>query len=149
MSESHEQRPYRVLVIDDESDVRQLLGHLLDREAFEPETAASGQEGLDRLRENPGGFDVVLLDISMPNLDGFEVLQQIQDLEDAPMTLVLSSRDRDEAKIQAFELGAVDYVTKPFSTAVLVARLKRHLDRKTDGPESFHSPWVSALELSK
>lgn len=149
MRDSLGELTYRVLIIDDESDVRRLLEHLLDSDAFEPETAANGREGLEYLRDESQNLDMVLLDISMPNMDGFEVLQQIQDIEDAPLTLVLSSQDRDEAKIRAFELGAVDYVTKPFSSAVLVARIKRHLARSEDGRDPFRGPWVRATELAE
>lgn len=149
MNDSLVELPYRVLIIDDESDVRQLLEHLLDRDTFLPVTAASGREGLTYLRGESQNPDIVMLDISMPNMDGFEVLQQIQDMDDAPLTIVLSSQNRDEAKIRAFELGAVDYVTKPFSTAVLVARLKRHLKRAENSCDPFQGPWVRATELAE
>lgn len=147
MSDSLGDLPYRVLIIDDESDVRQLLGHLLDSDVFEPETAASGRQGLEYLRDESQNLDIVLLDISMPNMDGFEVLEKIQDIDDPPLTIVLSSHDQEEAKIRAFELGAVDYITKPFSSAVLIARLKRHLSQAEDSYDPFQGPWVSATEL--
>lgn len=149
MHDSNGDQPSTVLIIDDESEVRQLLEHLLDRDAFEPETVEGGEEALeylDNASENP---DVVLLDISMPDMDGFEVLQQIQEMDDPPMTLVLSSQDGEAAKLRAFELGAVDYITKPFSTAVLVSRLNRHLERERTDCDPFRGPWVPATELAE
>lgn len=149
MQDSNGEHPSTVLVIDDESEVRQLLEHLLDRDAFEPVAVEGGQEALDYLENANENPDVLLLDISMPDMDGFEVLQQIQDLDDPPMTLVLSSQDSEGAKVRAFELGAVDYITKPFSTAVLVSRLNRHLERERTDCDPFRGPWVPATELAE
>lgn len=149
MQDPREDHPSTVLVIDDESEVRQLLEHLLDRDAFQPETVEGGQEALDYLETASEIPDVVLLDISMPDMDGFEVLQQIQELDDPPITLVLSSQDSEESTVRAFELGAVDYITKPFSTAVLISRLNRHLERERTDCNPFRDPWVPATELAK
>lgn len=149
MNTPRDDREYEVLIIDDESDVRQLLSHLLDRDAFAVETVESGQEGLDYLRDPENGTDVVILDISMPKMDGFETLKRIQEMENPPLTMVLSSRDNEDDQIRAFNLGAIDYVTKPFSSAVIVARLQRHIEReeKEEPFSSFPSPWTSAKEL--
>lgn len=149
MHDSKGSKPASVLVIDDESEVRQLLQHLLDRDAFDPVTVEGGREALEYLQSSKEIPDIVLLDISMPDMDGFEVLQQIQHMDDPPMTLVLSSQDREAKKIRAFELGAVDYITKPFRTAVLVSRLNRHLERERKDCEPFPGPWVPATELAE
>lgn len=147
MHDSNTNQPSSVLIIDDESDVRLLLEHLLDRDAFEPETVEGGKQALEYIQNRSENFDIVILDISMPDMDGFEVLQHIQEMDDPPMTLVLSSQDREAAKIRAFELGAVDYITKPFSTAVLVSRLNRHLEREGTECDPFQDPWVPATQL--
>jgi DNA-binding response OmpR family regulator len=141
--------PASVLVIDDESEVRLLLEHLLDGDEFEPTTAESGREALDYLADAEERPDIVLLDIAMPDMDGFEVLRRIRAIGDAPEVVVLSAQDREEAKLRAFELGAVDYVTKPFSTAVLEARLKRHLERARAECDPFPGPWVRATKLAE
>lgn len=149
MHGSNGDHPSTVLVIDDESEVRQLLEHLLDRDTFEPKAVEGGQEALEYLETASENPDVVLLDISMPDMDGFEVLQQTQEMDDPPMTLVLSSQDSEGAKVRAFELGAVDYITKPFSTSVLVSRLTRHLERERTDCDPFGGPWIPATELAE
>lgn len=142
-----ERPPYTTLVIDDEDDVRELLEYLLEQEKFRVRTAADGEEGLERLQREDDETDLVLLDISMPGMGGFETLKRIQNLEDPPLTVILSSTGTEDHQVRAFENGAVDYVTKPFSPVVLVARLNRHLEREADRePTAMPGPWISATE---
>lgn len=121
---------YRVLVVDDQTAIRDLLEHRLETEGFDVETVSDGRAALERLREGSFDPDAVVLDISMPAMDGFETLRRIQGFDRPPLVVMVSGRSNEREQIRAFELGAVDYVTKPFKLRVLVARLKSHLDRQ-------------------
>lgn len=121
------------LVIDDEIQIRRLLRLALESRGYEVREAENGQMGLQEaafLRP-----DVVLLDLGLPDMDGSEVLQRLRGWSDVPV-LVLSVRDQESVKVQAFESGADDYVTKPFSTAELMARLQAIQRRVTGGQDS-------------
>ena len=111
---------YRVLVVDDEARMRDLLAlHL--RRAFEVETAATGYEALEMLRA--GAYDVVVLDVLMPGLDGWEVCRRVRREHRAPV-LMLTALSDVEDKLEAFGAGADDYLTKPFDPRELVARVE-------------------------
>ncbi len=110
-----------VLAIEDDADIRWLLHTLLGREGYVVHEAATGRDGLRTFHE--ARPDVVILDIALPDLDGWEVLTRIRDLSDAPV-LVLTARSTDAEKVRGFNSGADDYLTKPFSHAELVARLQ-------------------------
>lgn len=121
----------RILVIDDEPNIVELLSVSLRFQGFEVHTAGSGPAALDRAREvRP---DAVILDVMMPGMDGFGVLRRMRaDGIDAP-ALFLTARDRLEDKIAGLTLGGDDYVTKPFSLAEVVARLRVILRRSGKG----------------
>lgn len=125
----------RVLVIDDEPQIRRALRAGLERNGFEVELAQDGEEGLDAAAERPP--DVVILDLAMPGIDGFEVCRQLREWSQTPI-IVLSVREGERDKIEALTLGADDYLTKPFSLEELVARIKAILRRvnsaETDPP---------------
>ena len=109
------------LVIDDEVQIRRLLRLTLEANGYKVYEAATGQEGLlEAAQRRP---EVVVLDLGLPDLDGVTVLKRLREWSRAPV-LVLSVRDRDEDKIAALDHGADDYVTKPFSTGELLARLR-------------------------
>lgn len=115
----------RVLVVDDEERMRSLLTlHL--RQAFSVEAVASGKEALQRLDD--GGVDVVVLDILMPELDGRDVCRRIRARHDVPV-LMLTALAAVEEKLEAFEAGADDYLTKPFDPRELIARVDALLRR--------------------
>ena len=120
MSESVQAKP-AVLVIDDEVQIRRLLRILLEANGYRVLEAACGQEGLtEAALRRP---DIVILDLGLPDLDGVTVLRQLRDWSHVPV-IVLSVRDRDDDKTTALDQGADDYVTKPFSTGELLARLR-------------------------
>ena len=109
------------LVIDDEVQIRRLLRVNLEADGYRVLEAASGQEGITQAAQwRP---DVVLLDLGLPDLDGVAVLKRLREWSRVPV-VVLSVRDREEDKVAALDNGADDYVTKPFSTAELLARLR-------------------------
>lgn len=119
----------RVLVVEDEQTYRETLAYMLRREGFEVVEAADGTEGLaeyDRV-----GADIVLLDLMMPGLPGTEVCRQLRTRGPVPVIMV-TARDSEVDKVVGLELGADDYVTKPFSHRELVARIRAVLRRGQD-----------------
>jgi len=116
----------RILVVDDEQTVRDILQRTLEKEGYDVITAANGQEALDKISQ----FDVslVLLDIMMPGLDGFEVLDRIPPYLNIPVIMLSGIRD-ETTKIDSLGLGADDYIAKPFSKGELLARIQAKLRR--------------------
>jgi two-component system KDP operon response regulator KdpE len=121
-----------VLVIDDEQQIRRLLRVCLEANGYRVEESPSGQEGIIAAAQRPP--DVVILDLGLPDLEGVTVLKRLREWSRVPV-LVLSVRDREEDKIAALDQGADDYVTKPFSTGELLARLRAAQRRSTPTPE--------------
>ncbi len=128
-----------VLVIDDEPPIRRLLRTTLAAQDYRVIEAADGQEGLSLLRhEKP---DVLLVDLGLPDIDGLELIRMIRAESPVPI-VVLSSRDDEKGKVEALDLGADDYVTKPFGMEELVARLRtalRHRLQQQGGRPTFRS----------
>jgi len=113
--------PLKVLVIDDEPQIRKLLRMGLGSQGYEMLDAPDGRTALDLLTEKP---DLVILDLGLPDMQGLELLRTIRArVEDVPI-VVLSSRDDEAGKVQALDLGADDYITKPFGMDELLARLR-------------------------
>ncbi|MDA3809806.1 MAG: response regulator transcription factor [Spirochaetaceae bacterium] len=115
-----------ILIIEDEEDIARLISLYLKREGFETTWCVSGEEGLEKIRDNQ--FDLLVLDINLPGIDGFETLQKIRKTSNLPV-LILSARREDADMLIGFGGGADDYVTKPFSPGVLTARIRAHLNR--------------------
>ena len=117
----------RVLVVDDEPNIVMSLRFLMEREGFLVEVASTGQAAVAALDREPA--DLVLLDIMMPEMDGFEVCQRIRDNPAwcATKVVMLTAKGRDVERDKGLALGADEYVTKPFSTRDLVAKVKQML----------------------
>ena len=118
----------RILVIDDDPAVTSLLKRGLSYEGFAVETAGSGAEGLAIARERPS--DLVILDVMMPGLSGFEVLQRLRAADEQLPVLMLTAKDAPADQVQGLESGADDYVIKPFTFEVLLARVHVLLRRR-------------------
>ena len=116
----------KVLIIEDEQAIADLEKDYLELYDFGVNIENDGQKGLDRaLLEN---YDIVIVDLMLPTVDGFEICKRIREVKDIPI-LVVSAKKEDIDKIRGLELGADDYITKPFSPSELVARVKAHLGR--------------------
>ncbi|MCT8386665.1 response regulator YycF [Leuconostoc mesenteroides] len=130
----------KVLVVDDEKPISDIIKFNLTKEGYDVVTAADGQEALDMY--NDGNPDLVLLDQMLPEVDGIEVLRQIRSKSDVPVIMV-TAKDSEIDKVLGLEMGADDYVTKPFSNRELVARVKANLrSRKSvsqTSEETFNS----------
>lgn len=134
----------RVLIVDDEPDILLMLRVNLEADGFETALAADGETALKRIGEER--FDVVLLDVMMPVMDGWGVLQGLGGEADAPRVIVVSAKSSDRDVLRALELGASDYVKKPFSPeelSALIAKLAAfspdQLDAHRLGVMSRHS----------
>ena len=114
----------RVLVIDDEPPIRKLLRMGLGTQGYRVIEAENGQSALDHMREKP---DLVILDLGLPDMQGLELLRTMRTRDERVPIVVLSSRDDETAKVQALDLGADDYVTKPFGMDELLARIRAAL----------------------
>jgi two-component system, OmpR family, response regulator len=115
----------RVLVVEDESRIREFICNGLAAEGIATQTARSGTEAVDGSLN--GHFDLVLLDLMLPGLNGLEVLEHLQRVRPDLPVIVVSARDDLATKLRAFELGAKDYLVKPFSLDELLARIRVHL----------------------
>lgn len=119
----------RILVIDDEPQIHRFLSPALDAAGYEPKRADSGQEGLrDIALWSP---DAVVLDLGLPDMDGKDVLLRAREFYTGPV-IILSARDREAEKIEALDLGANDYVEKPFGVGELLARIRASLRQGVD-----------------
>lgn len=116
----------KILIVEDEVAIADLEKDYLELSGFEVETEHAGDRGLKRSLEEE--FDLVILDLMLPGLDGFEICRQIRENKDIPIIMVSAKKD-DIDKIRGLGLGADDYMTKPFSPSELVARVKAHLAR--------------------
>ena len=124
----------RVLVIDDDGDVRALVAGLLDRAGYEVNEASDGRDGLRSVfSDRP---DLVLLDVTMPGLDGWATLERIRELTDVPV-LMLTARSEELEKVRGLKAGADDYMTKPFGRQELLARMEALLRRKRTAQEEL------------
>jgi DNA-binding response OmpR family regulator len=119
----------RVLVVDDEADIRSLVAELLRRAGHDVVEAENGRAGLRSLHAVPP--DLVLLDVSMPDMDGWQTLERIRDLSDVPV-LMLTARGDELERVRGLQAGADDYVVKPFGRQELLARVQALL-RRTAG----------------
>jgi two-component system, OmpR family, KDP operon response regulator KdpE len=123
----------RLLLVDDEANFLRALGTSLRARGYQVDLAATGEEGLDLAAANPP--DVVLLDLGLPGMDGLQVLQKLRERSRVPV-IVLSARHNESSKVAALDLGADDYVTKPFGMDELLARLRAALRRGTVADET-------------
>ena len=117
--------PLRVLLVDDEPAIRRFLRLSFDAEGYQVEEAGGGKAALDILQARAP--DLLILDLGLPDLDGFDVIRRLRELGSSIPVIVLSSRTDEKGKVQALDLGADDYVTKPFGIDELLARIRTAL----------------------
>jgi two-component system KDP operon response regulator KdpE len=126
----------RILLIEDEPEIRRFLRASLGAHGFELREASTGQEGLRQAAEQPP--DIILLDLGLPDIGGLQVIEQVRGWSSVPI-VVLSARGQEADKIAALDAGADDYLTKPFGVGELLARLRvalRHQVRLRDADAS-------------
>jgi len=133
-----------ILVVDDEANIRELARIYLEKEGFAVRSAANGRAALEEVRRSPPAL--VVLDLMLPEIDGWEVCRQIRASSSLPV-IMLTARDEDIDKIVGLELGADDYMTKPFNPRELVARVRAILRRAS--PEAKPPPRYSGRTSSR
>ena len=139
MNESATTAPARVLVIDDEPQIRRFLDISLRAQGYRVEAAGSGEAGVQAMATH--GADLVILDLGLPDIDGHEVLRRLRDWSQVPVILLTVRADEHE-KVAALDAGANDYVTKPFGVQELMARVRALLRSHATGGEAapvFHA----------
>ena len=117
-----------ILVVDDESRMRKLINDFLKVKGFNILEAADGEEALAIFEEQNQKIDLILLDVMMPKLDGWSVLRQIRQTSEVPI-IMLTARGEEQDELFGFELGVDEYISKPFSPKILVARVEAILKR--------------------
>ena len=117
---------YKILIADDEEKIREVIKEYAEFEGYRVSEAENGMQALEMVKEQD--FDIIILDIMMPKLDGFSACKQIRRIKNVPI-IMLSARQEEYDKLFGFELGVDDYVVKPFSPKELMARVKAVVDR--------------------
>ena len=123
----------KVLIVDDEEMIRNVLKEYVEFEGDRADEAADGMEAVKKCREND--YDIVLMDVMMPRLDGFSAVKEIRKSKDVPV-MMLSARGEEYDKLFGFEIGVDDYVTKPFSPKEVTARMRAIVRRRTAGKDA-------------
>ena len=117
-----------VLIVDDEVRMRKLIKDFLMQKGFSTIEAGDGEEAIEKFEENKNKIGIVLLDVMMPKLDGWSVLRQIRQESKVPI-IMLTARGEEQDELFGFELGVDEYISKPFSPKILVARVEAILKR--------------------
>ena len=120
-------QPANILVVDDDPGVLDVVAFMLRREGFEVDEEKDGAAALDAARKRP--YDIVILDVMLPGMSGTDVCRELRSESDVPI-LMLTARDAEIDRVLGLELGADDYVTKPFSAAELLSRVRAILRRR-------------------
>ena len=118
----------KILIVDDELNIRELVKKYATFENFDSDTASNGLEAIEKVKNNR--FDLIVMDIMMPELDGFSAVKEIRKFSDVPI-IMLSARTEEYDKLYGFDLGIDDYVTKPFSPKELMMRINAIINRAT------------------
>lgn len=142
----------KVLIIEDEKSISDIIKFNLSKEGFEVETAYDGQDGLDKaLSVNP---DLILLDVMLPIMDGFQVCKKVRETNSVPI-IMLTAKEEEVDKVLGLELGADDYITKPFGMRELIARIKANIRRTDlltnlqDAPSNVQDFGTLAVDLNR
>ena len=139
-------RQKTVLIVEDEKNIVDILRFNLQREGYQTREAYDGEDGLNKARgERP---DLILLDVMLPRMNGFEVCRALRQAGDNVPVIILTAREEETDKVLGLELGADDYITKPYSVPVLLARIKAVLRRSGNGPEQADLLEAGELRLS-
>ena len=121
-----EQRKKRILIVEDEKNIADILDYNVQKQGYDTAVAYDGEKGLALALS--GGYDLILLDVMLPKMDGFEICRRVRERLDTPI-IMLTAREEERDKVFGLELGADDYMTKPFSTAELLSRIKANIRR--------------------
>lgn len=135
-----ENTPARILIVDDEPSITEFVSYAMQKEGYQTEIASDGEEALRKIEQHH--FDLFILDIMLPGIDGYELCRRIRTKMSTPI-LFLSARDTELNKVVGLELGADDYLAKPFGVRELLART-RALLRRAQGNDMISANEISA-----
>ena len=136
----------KILLVEDEQKLAQALARGLGLEGYTVDTVADGKKALTRISLHRSDYDLVILDLMLPSLDGYEICKQVREMNITIPILVLTARNETDTKVQLLTSGADDYLVKPFSFAELTARIRALLRRPADAlPETLK---VGDIELN-
>ena len=121
--------PAKIFIVEDERSIARLLQLTLEREGFKTAIESNGRRAYERILQEK--YDLILLDVMLPEMDGMEICQRVREVSDVPI-IMLTARDEVRDKVEGLDLGANDYVTKPFNTDELLARIRGTLRRHTE-----------------
>lgn len=138
---------YKILVVDDELRMRKLVGDFLKKNGYEVIEAQDGEEALNKFYENEN-LSLIILDVMMPKIDGYEVLKEIRMTSDIPVIL-LTAKASENDELSGFDIGADEYITKPFSPKILVARVEAILRRSGSVAEVEDKLSLGGIVLDK
>lgn len=128
----------KILIIEDEKNIADIIAHNLKRESFETVCAYDGESGLEIAKQED--CDLILLDVMLPKMDGWEVLRELRKISITPV-IMLTAREEEEDKVMGLDLGADDYMTKPFSMKELISRIRANIRRvgyqRPEGPSGI------------
>lgn len=134
----------KILIVDDEKPITDIIKYNLEKEGYETAIAFDGEAALEKVKEeNP---DLIILDLMLPKIDGLEVARQVRKTKDTPI-IMLTAKDSELDKVLGLEMGADDYVTKPFSNRELVARVKANLRRQKVNVDNNNTETNSNIEV--
>ena len=136
----------KILVVDDESRMRKLVKDFLDREGFEVLEAGDGEEAVDKFFEVKD-IALIILDVMMPKMDGWQVCREIRQYSKVPI-IMLTAKSDEKDELQGFDLGVDEYITKPFSPKILVARVEAIL-RRSNALAADDTMEAGGIELNK
>lgn len=138
----------KILIVDDENDIAELISDILEDEGYETVIANDGNTAISKVKEED--FDLILLDVMMPDISGTEVCAAIRNLTSCPIIFV-TAKTNLTSKLVGFEVGADDYITKPFINEELVARVKAHLrrDKRSFGNKKGNTIEIGEIKLNK
>src|SRR5580698_1457577 len=120
----------KILVVEDEAHLAEGLRYNLEAEGYQVRVVDTGEAAIDVLQPESPPFDVVILDVMLPGIDGFEVMAQMRHSGQFVPTLMLTARGHPDDVLRGFAAGADDYLTKPFELAILIARIRGLLRRR-------------------
>lgn len=146
-----DQKKKRILIVEDEKDIAEILKYNVEKQGYEAEVANDGEKGL--ALGLSGTFDLILLDVMLPKVDGFEICRRVRSRLETPI-IMLTAREEENDKILGLDLGADDYMTKPFSLGELISRIKANIRRysgetvvRTQGAEDDGKIMIDDLEI--
>ena len=134
----------KILIVEDEKKIARIMELEITHAGYEVEVVYNGKEGIEKVKEN--NFDLLILDIMLPGLDGIEVCNKIRNFSDIPIIMV-TAKDSTQDKVNGLDTGADDYITKPFEAEELMARIRAQLRRKKDNEENILK--IANLKIDK